>query len=278
MEELSVPASTPPPPAQKSWLKFGLCLVSLPLAACAVCLVAFWVIRLPKPNRNTLAMGAAAKVANLDLTIQAPAELDFLSKADVLNLRKDAILRYPDLIVGEYQPSDGVFGQIEDNRPWWGVTGHFYTGPGEASIEGPAEETRFLLNPYLLVGVEFGGLFYSWDSARISDFDLNLSFPFYCEAEQLRWFPSEARAEVTYNLSQYLARLNQWTTRTHGLNEAYFSLIAYNARDLNLNYIYVSYADSVNIFKPDAPTTVYNNPQYLHRGGSCGYPGGCNNM
>ena len=59
---------------------------------------------------------------------------------------------------------------------------------------------------------------------------------------------------------------------------AYFSLIAYNARDLNLNYIFVSCPDSHNTTKPDPPTEPYRNPQFLHQGGSCGYPGGCNNI
>jgi hypothetical protein len=29
--------------------------------------------------------------------------------------------------------------------------------------------------------------------------------------------------------------------------------------------------------KQDAPQSPYANPQFLHQGGSCGYPGGCNN-
>ena len=245
----------------------------------AACLLTIWVTYLPKPNRNALAIGKSARAADLDIAIQPPAELDFKSKAEVLESRKAAVLRYPHLISGDYEPSDAVFGQIEDGRPWWGITGHFYLGPGERSIEGPAEEARFLLNPYLLVAVEFDGLFYSWDTRRIAEGDLRRpDFPFYCEASQLRWSPREARAEVTYDVSQCLARTNRWTTQPLGLANAFFSLIAYNARDMNLNYIYVSYPDSRNVSKPDAPTSPYANPQYLHRGGSCGYPGGCNNM
>lgn len=26
------------------------------------------------------------------------------------------------------------------------------------------------------------------------------------------------------------------------------------------------------------PLDAYDNPQFIHKGGSCGYPGGCNNM
>jgi hypothetical protein len=267
--------STPGPATQRRRPGFGLWPVIILLAILAACLLTIWVTYLPKPNRNALAIGQRARASDLDIAIQPPAELDFKSKAEVLESRKAAVLRYPHLISGDYEPSDAVFGQIEDHRPWWGITGHFYLGPGERSIEGPAEEARFLLNPHLLVAVEFDGLFYSWDTRRIAEGDLRRpDFPFYCEAGQLRWSPREARAEVTYDVSQCLARTNPWTTKPLGLAEAYFSLIAYNARDMNLNYIYVSYPDSRNVSKLDAPTSTYANPQYLHRGGSCGYPGG----
>jgi len=47
---------------------------------------------------------------------------------------------------------------------------------------------------------------------------------------------------------------------------------------MNLNYIYVSYADSQNITKGEKLSTAYAIPHFIHQGGSCGYPGGCNNM
>jgi hypothetical protein len=277
------PAITPPPdlslPSRPRRRGAGLWPVVILLAVVALCLVAVWVVVQPEPNRNALAIGASARAPALDIAIQAPVELDFKSRAEVFQLREAAVSRYPDLLARDYTPSDAVFGQIEDQLPWWGITGHFYYGSGERSIEGPAEETRFLLNPYLLVAAEFDGLFYSWDTSRVTEAHLRQpDFPFYCEASQLRWYPGEARAEVTYARSQCLARTNQWTVQRLGLDQAYFSLIAYNARDLNLNYLYVSYDDSRNIFKPDAPTSAYAIPHYIHRGGSCGYPGGCNNM
>lgn len=254
-------------------------LIVSPLALLAACLLAFWFLRQPAPNQNALALGQAANIAALEIPIQAPIELNFKSKADVLSLRTQAVLRYPELLAGAYQPSEAVFGQIVDRLPWWGLRGHFFYGSGERSLEGPAEETRFLLNPYLLVGVEFDGLSLHWDRSGVTDLDLHLlDFPFYCEAEQLRWEPQAARAEVTYALSDYLRRTARWTTRPLGLADAYFSLIAYNARDLNLNYLYVAYSESTNVTKREAPGGTYAIPHFIHQGGSCGYPGGCNNM
>ena len=67
------------------------------------------------------------------------------------------------------------------------------------------------------------------------------------------------------------------TKRPYTLDDAVFDIFAYNARDLNLNYIQLVEADSphMRLSVPfDAPIPE---PAYIHRGGSCGYPGGCNN-
>jgi hypothetical protein len=258
---------------------FLLRAILLLLALALGCLIAVWFWLQPAPNHNALALGPAAKSAALDLPIQPPVELDFKSKAEVLQLRTEAVARYPDLLAGAYEPSAGVFGQIVDGLPWWGIIGHFYHGSGQRSIEGAAEETRFLLNPYLLVAVEFDVLSYKLDKRRITEVDLLRSdFPFYCQAEQLRWQPREARAEVTYDLSQCIARTARWSTGPLSLADAAFSLIAYNARDLNLNYLWVDYAGSDHLTKFDPPASAYAIPHFIHQGGSCGYPGGCNNM
>jgi hypothetical protein len=240
-----------------------------PIIAVLTCLVALltalFIIRLPAPNRNQLAIGGRATLETLDIPLQPPEELDFLSKAEVLRLRTEAVMSQPDLMVGAYRPSDGVFAQIEDGLPWWGTLGNFYYGPGEQSLEGPAEEARFILNPYVLVAAEVHSY---WDRNNLPEASARQTdFPLYCAPSQLRWQPRAAYAEVSYS-----AQCAQQAPSN------FFDLIVYNARDLNLNYIYVSYADSQNIAKFEPPTSPYAIPQFIHRGGSCGYPGGCNNM
>lgn len=243
----------------------GLWPLVILLAFVALCLIVYWIIRLPKPNRNALAIGDLAVLSTLDIVIQSSIELDFLSKAEVLSHRTAAVYRYPELLLGDYQPSEAVFGQIKDGLPWWGLAGRFYYGQGEESIVGPAEESRFILNPYLLVAAE---PWWMWDRNQIPEETIHRSgFRFYCAPSRLWWQPNNAYAEVTYN-ARCVAQLDY--TR--------FDLIAYNARDMNLNYIFVSYRDSHNISKQDPPTSAYAIPQFIHQGGSCDYPGGCNNM
>jgi hypothetical protein len=255
------------------------------LIALLIVLVIIWIGRQPRPNRNNLAVGKNASQPTLWIKLQPPVELNYKSKAEVLALRTKAVSRYPGLLAGEYLPADSVFGQIENGLPWWGMQGQFYFGSGSRSIEGPAEETRFLLNPYLLVGADFYGLSYSgdpkltWDTKRITEAQLNSpDFPLDCPAALLQWFPREARAEATYNVGDCIQRMSQWATRPVTATDMYFDLIAYNARDMNLNYVYLSPANSLNL----APYVTMSSPfaisHFLHRGGSCGYPGGCNNM
>ncbi len=246
----------------RSW---GLLIFVLP--AVGLCLIGMWLVRQPKnvDNNNALAIGDRAKVESISVMIQPPIELDTLTKEEVLGLRNQEVYRYPELLYSGYQPYSGVFGEIVDGLPWWGVAGQFYYGQGEQSIEGPSEESRFILNPFLLVAAEPCGGF---DKIRVSEEVVRRpGFLFYCPAQQLIWEPENAHAEVTYSASC-----------VSQLNYSCFDLIAYNARDLNLNYIYVSYDTSLNISKASRPDHAYAIPQYIHQGDSCGYPGGCNNM
>lgn len=219
-----------------------------------------------EPNRNKLAYGEeSGLIGTHNLQLNAPIELDFKSKSEIFLLRREAVEQYPDLILKNYSPSTDIFGQIVDGLPWWGINGQFYYGNGEQSIAGPAEESRFILNPYLLIAAEPWRM---WDKNLVSEATTHRAdFLYVCPPTWLEWRPSEAYAEVTYSAHCASA-----------LNYRYFDLISYNARDFNLNYIYVSYADSQNITKRVKPTEAYEIPHYIHRGGSCGYPGGCNNM
>ncbi len=243
-------------PSKNSWWLIDI------LALLATCLVIIWVIRLPAPNRNTLAIGKLASVDDVDIALQKPVEFDFKTKAEVLQIRSEAVQKHPELLAGVYRPSEKVFGQIVDKRPWWGMYGEFYYGKGDRSIEGPSEEARFILNPFLLVAADF----YSFWQGYLSEDDLP-SYNLTCQPYKLHWWPKEGRAEATYGEKCVSSRLSHT-----------FELVAYNARDFNLNFVYVSYKESFNVSKSDIPASPISIPHFIHLGSSCGYPGGCNNM
>ncbi len=230
---------------------------------------------------DSLAIGRLSKAAApVEIPVNSPTALNFKSKAQILNLRKQAVNSMPILLKGNYAPSEVVFGHIEDNRPWWGMHGAFVWGAGKRSIEGDAEEARFLLNPFLLVGANSGSALI-WKSGSISQADLNdPTFPFCWLPTSLRWYPAQSLVQVTYDITTFnraiFERRPKLILPTVKINQ--FGLIAYNARDFGFNYIYLDINKSINILNSALVSDPVLISQMIHCGGSSQYPGGCNNM
>jgi hypothetical protein len=229
-------------------------------------------------SSNRLAVGRESKVAQSQLTINPPTDLNFKSKAEVLELRRRYVMEHPELLCYQYTPTNSVFESIEDSKPWWGLQGDMLYGSGEKSILGPAEETRFLNNPFVLVAANINVSRFAFNDNKYSDLDdfaqhsgvplcmLPSSAIVYCQLN---------REDVTYNMSEWLNSLNRIMETRFKLEEAPFDLCAYNARDLGYNFIQVD-SRSRGLSRPGASAIQIN--QFIHCGGSCGYPGGCNNM
>lgn len=201
------------------------------------------------------------------IPINPMVELDFKTKDEIYAMRKEAVLRYAQLAPGNYTPLDAVFGQIESNKPWWGMVGQAFFGPGQKGIVGPSEESRFLMNPFLLVGLSDVNA-YIIDDKSLSP-QGNYPIP-----TRLVWDKDDAVATVTYDITSYLKIAKRYHYQCADTRA--FELIAYNARDLGFNYMYNVPEKSKNVLsKQGSPVAL---GQYIHCGGSCGYPGGCNNM
>jgi len=102
---------------------------------------------------DVLVTGEAAPAGAVTIGLYDPIELDGMTRAEVEQLRTYYVDKHPEL-VREYTPSSAVFGQIVDGLPWWGVEGQFCDGPGERGIDGDSEEARWVINPFLLLGVD----------------------------------------------------------------------------------------------------------------------------
>ncbi|MBN1315832.1 MAG: hypothetical protein JXA42_10200 [Anaerolineales bacterium] len=251
-------------------------------------LLDLWFSIRTRPNRNVLAISYQSSLAvdeSVEVVLQPPVELDSMTRKEVLELRRQAVNRYPELLAGPYRPSDAVFKQIEDGRPWWGIPGEFYYGPGEQSILGASEESRFILNPFLLAAAEFyqssgmdGIGMWDWDKARIPGQDLDRAgIPYYCPPQDLSWQPGNSYAQVTFDLTSCLAQINRWLANPCTLDNLTFFITAYNARDLNLNYLQLVQTDSQNVALAEPFDAPIPETEFIHQGGSCQYPGGCNN-
>lgn len=195
-------------------------------------------------------------------------DLNFKTKQEIYDLRKRYVREHGNLVTS-YEPSEAVFGQIADRAPWWGIYGIYGYGPGERSIEGPSEETRFLLNPYLLVGL-------SERNAFTTSASLNDTLAFYPKPLRIRWQADASLETVDYNVTDHFSYVSN--NRFYPTDEKKLLLIAYNARDLGFGYLYIDPVKSEGVECTNGCGRAVAIRQFIHRGGSCGYPGGCNNM
>ena len=203
-----------------------------------------------------------------ELCINEPVELDFLPKDEILLIRKMYVNQYPDLIEGEYSPNEKVYGNIVGGKPWWGLDGQFYYGAGERSIEGLSEESRCLVNPFLLLAVDEGKGFRIWGNRFL------VSYP---KPKSLLWYLSGKKAIVTYDLTTFYEEKKQLNFDVDSIS---LTLMNGNARDFGFLFLYTPLSLSKGVY-PTNTCLLFNQTctlkEYIHLGNSCDYKGGCNN-
>lgn len=230
---------------------------------------------------NELAVADKTPPGIVELTIptQLPQNLSFKTKAEVMAMRSALINGQSQMLAREYLPSNEIFGAIQDSKPWWGLQGEAFWGAGQRSIEGDSEESRFFLNPYIMIGAN-GYAFNIWNREKITQADLNdPQFPYNWKPTSIRFWPVQATGEVVYGVSDYNARLDALRDKLKVQRiMPMFALVGYNARDFGYHWLWVDPELSSNIQCVMEPKSATEIRQFIHCGGSCGYPGGCNNM
>lgn len=194
------------------------------------------------------------------VNVKHPITLGYKSKAEVFAIRKaavnESIFKNP-----AYTPSDEVFGQIEDGKPWISLNGCTNMEDGKSPITGESEESRFILNPSALVMLNYP--FGAWcNQGEHSP---------HIVPKEIKYAPEKKEIVVIYD------RLNKHTLT----NNAYFELCGINARDLGYKYIYVDKSKSTYdlqfVNSDNVGSSVTEFQDFLHTGGSCGHESGCNN-
>jgi hypothetical protein len=229
---------------------------------------------------NELEIGDGAKSDGaVDIPITRVESFNYLTRDQIIAKRTAQVNKFPQLLAKPYEPSFTIFSQIVDNKPWWGMHGAFVWGEGMRSIEGPSEESRFVLNPYLLVGVSSWSC-EIWDKEKINDSDLNQpDFPFCWNPVELSLSPRDKCAAETYDVSLFKRSLENWSDQLKDKEEnREFGLIAYNARDFGFNYIYVPIDQCTNVKNINNASGPVDIKQFIHCGNTCKYSGQCNNM
>lgn len=235
---------------------------------------------LAQQNDNELAFGKNARAqGKVSIPINLPVQFNYKTRAEILGMRQKEVTKYPTLLKNPYTPYNPIWGAIEDGKPWWGLAGAAVFDSGPHSMMGFAEESRFMMNPYLLVAANPGATGI-WHQQLITRKQIDdPKFPFFWQPESLVLDPSRPLGTVVYNLTD-------WTNkcRNSGLlkNPAFikkFSLVAYNARDFGYNYIYFNPEKSIHVTNDNPTTEAVFIKQFIHCGGTCGCPTSCcNNM
>jgi hypothetical protein len=249
--------------------------------AWAVCLALLAAPKAQAEETNALVIGPSSPVHTpLEIPLRDAEIYNFKSKDYILAQRKKYLELTPQLVQGEYKPSSAVFGAMEDKKPWWGMYGRCVWGAGERSIEGPAEESRFISNPLLLVGADPASAT-AWVKDKIQPSDLEQpDFPLVWKPKKLVYWPDRKMAQVVYEVNDFHKEMIKWRKKLLSpVIYTAFSLVAYNARDFGFNWIWLAPDKSINIENYAEPKVEpVQIKQMIHCGGTCGYKGGCNNM
>ncbi len=203
-------------------------------------------------------------------------EYDYLTKKQIFDIRKEHV-KNSLFAKTNYEPDKNVFGQIQDNKPWWGaITCNQldYKGDYHERIEGPSKVSAQMNNPNALVGLSLP--FIPWDQEYNKEF---------CTSEYGRFLPVSiqydkkdnlivAKYKLTRNFLKFRAKVNGKMTRYP------IQLSGLNARDFGYDYVYAYNTNNISMFSDSNNVTddVKNFTDFIHLGGSCKYKDGCNNI
>lgn len=225
--------------------------------------------QLPAGGAAAVPSAAGAKPQWLHLRINPLMEFDYRDRDFILGERQRAVEMYPDLFDPPYEPDKHVFGQMEGNKLWWGILGISYYGNTDKSTAGESEESRFILNPFILVGLDDPRAYQVMNPALKPK-------SIYPKPVILQIMSDRSRGLVRYNMLEMLqARQGYHQVEKDG--KWHFDLMALNARDFGYKYLFMDLARSRKISAVTSSAQPVQNRYYVHAGPSCGQAGGCNN-
>jgi len=102
------------------------------------------------------------------------------------------------------------------------------------------------------------------------------NFPFHPEPERLDYYPSESRAEISYDISKFLFRANEWTENELTKEDISFFPVTYNAAFFGFPYAALSSRESQNLARTDWSKIIFTEAPLRFFEKLCGNPEGCN--
>ncbi len=205
-----------------------------------------------------------------NIVINQPISLNYKTKQEIYNIRKSYVAKSI-FASPNYEPSEEVFGGIEDNKPWISIDWCYTYNPNNPDnftfrINGPSCHSRDLINPSLPVFIH-----YPYGIPATPE-----ETPFCSKFSQIMvplnavYTKSKKEVEITYK------KLPDFSND----NSAY-QFTAINAKDFGYNYMYLDKSKSTYkirfISDDNLSTSVKEISDFIHLGTSCRVSGGCNN-
>ncbi len=193
------------------------------------------------------------------IPINPMSDLNYKTKDDIYALRKSFVEKT--LFKNrKYVPSENVFGQIADKKPWLGIEALTCYGKGPNAHKGLSEESRYINNPTMLIGLDR----VSFDEKPKNQ----CSVVDYLMPVKINYSKDENTIKVEFEVSEYKGDL--------GKN---FLLKGLNAKDLGYPYAYADNTKNLVFIQPDVniSTNIHMFKDFIHLGQACGVKGGCNN-
>lgn len=261
------------------WTNFKdktIAVLRYPITICAIAfIVGLIVINQLSIIHNNKIIGLSTKEGTEKLVINPLSNYSYKSVEEITQIRK----KYVETSIfkkGDYEPNISVFGQMQDKKAWWGIE-HIicYDGNQNPNIrkEGLSEESRFINNPNMLLGVLVSQIF-----------EKTPSLQGLCADKSLQMIPTSLTYDKKYRLITATYKASPNFMKQFGKKGFIkFLLTGLNARDFGYNYAYA--IDVANIaFNPvyyiKGSTLDYGIVKFedhIALGKACEVEGGCNN-
>lgn len=200
------------------------------------------------------------------------------TKNSLLLKRKMAVEKsvFKDILKDEYYPSEEVFGGVQDKMPWISLKNSVCIDPKLEPFhvsKGNSALSRFIENPNVLVGIMPPYVM------NINENSKN------CTSVPLKFIPTKMTYDpknklITSYYPMSYSIMNQTVKKNGRSVPLYFTLTGLNAKDLGYKFATVSHYDGVYFTNngENISDDVVGFRDFIHVGGSCGVPGGCNNL
>lgn len=180
------------------------------------------------------------------------------TKAEIYKIRKyyvsKSIFKSKD-----YEPNERVFGAIKDRLPWRSIfTEACCAGLKQVETRGWSEESRFIDNPTMLIGL-------TYEAPRERNRSRRYGTLAWVIPYRITYSPKEKLITAYYKNLQIL--------------NAIYSIETINAQDFGYKYgkMYSKHKIYFLDKNDNISKNIYEFRDLIHRGQSCGVPGGCNN-